>query len=203
MHALARLFARAQWKALKREENSTKPASTAGVMDLQFFRSVAQREINRCTRYQRPCTAACLDIDDFMHFNESYGRATGDNLLRLAAETMALKLRKTDVVARLGSSEFVILLPEVGAQRAATVVSKVHSALERVMQANEYPATFSTGVVSFTVAPDSVESVLEAARRLMYSAKRSGKNAVRYDVVDTEVLSFDNGLAEMQGRSPQ
>jgi diguanylate cyclase (GGDEF)-like protein len=89
-------------------------------------------------------------------------------------------LRAEDVAARLGGDEFALLLPEAGHASAAFVINKLHRLLTLAMQEKNSPVTFSMGVVTYDIAPESTEMMVQKADRVMYEVKRQGKNSIRH-----------------------
>jgi diguanylate cyclase (GGDEF)-like protein len=165
---------------LEQERMFARTDFVTGTINTRFFHVLAQQEIDRSIRSQVPITVAFMDVDNFKSINDLFGHTTGDKVLGAIAECMQRCLRKTDLVARVGGDEFAILLPEVDISTAKTVITKMHRKLLEEMQKNGWPVTFSTGVLTFTKPPGSVDEVLSVADGLMYSVKNSGKNNISY-----------------------
>ena len=147
-----------------------------------FYEST-ELEIVRLRRYEHPFTLAYLDIDDFKAVNDEHGHAEGNRLLKTLGEAAKRNLRETDLIARLGGDEFGILLPETDADAAKIAIEKLRHSLLDEMRSHGWPATFSVGVITCQVAPESVSDVLRLGDRLAYEAKNSGKDAAKYDVI--------------------
>ena len=167
-------------KTLERERALARSDYVTGVVNARFFRDLAQREIDRSARYLHPFTIAYIDVDNFKAINDAFGHATGDKVLSAVADSMQQHLRKTDVVARVGGDEFVILLPEIGTEAAQAVISKMRQRLSEEMQDKSWPVTFSIGVLTFTAVPVSADEMLTMADKMMYTVKNSGKNNISY-----------------------
>jgi diguanylate cyclase (GGDEF)-like protein len=121
-----------------------------------------------------------MDCDDFKRVNDEQGHAAGDALLRSVARTLAEGVRKTDLPARLGGVEFMVLVPETDAAHSERLVEHLRASLAEAMRAGRWPVTFSIGLAVFDRTPASPDAAVEFADRLMYRAKRSGKDqAVR------------------------
>jgi len=105
---------------------------------------------------------------------------TGDNLLISVAETIKKNVRSTDIVARLGGDEFVIFLPETGEEQSKIVIDKLQKYLNSLVGENEWPVTFSIGVITCNKPIHTVHEMIKMADTVMYSVKRAGKNAVKY-----------------------
>ncbi len=139
-------------------------------------------EINRARRYDRPFTVVCIDLDNFKTVNDCFGHSTGDMILRSVARTLQENIRVTDTLARLGGDEFAILLPETGRSVAETILRKVRKINLDIMRRHGWPVTLSIGVVTFARPPSTVDETLRKADQLMYAAKNSGKNSIRYEI---------------------
>jgi len=127
---------------------------------------------------------ALLDIDDFKHFNDSYGHHVGDTALQHLANVIQDTLRPTDIAARFGGEEFVILLPDTNIDDAVETISRLQRALTKqfFLGNNErLLITFSAGVALFKETEEQAE-VLNRADQAMYLAKKSGKNRVMTEV---------------------
>jgi diguanylate cyclase (GGDEF)-like protein len=167
-------------KTLEREKTFARMDYITGTLNTRYFHALAQREIDRSFRYKYPFTVVYIDIDDFKRVNDSFGHIAGDKVLYAVADCMQRHLRKTDIVARIGGDEFAVLLPEVGLSLAQAVISKMHRKLLEEMQKNNWPVTFSIGVLTFTDAPSSVNEMLNMVDRSMYSVKHKGKNNISF-----------------------
>lgn len=153
-----------------------------GAFNFRSFAEMAEFEINRARRNNQPFTVAYMDVDDFKIVNDRYGHSTGDRLLKSVAETIRRDVRAVDMVARLGGDEFAILMPETGTGAAEIVMRRVRRNLLEVARQNDWPVSFSLGVVTWDFPPANVDEMLRAADGLMYVAKRNGKNRILHKV---------------------
>lgn len=169
-------------RALERERALARADDLTGAANRRHLLELAQGELDRCERYDRPLTIAFVDLDDFKTVNDRSGHKTGDRVLRAVARRAKTQLRKTDALGRLGGDEFVVLLPEVGEDAARLAVAKLHAALLDEMRQNHWPVTFSIGVLTYRKGPVSVEDLIGRADSLMYEVKSRGKNSVAYSV---------------------
>ncbi|KFI07570.1 bifunctional diguanylate cyclase/phosphodiesterase [Massilia sp. BSC265] len=127
-----------------------------------------------------------IDLDNFKYVNDARGHATGDALLRSAAERLVATVRARDTVARLGGDEFVILLndlgddPDTAAAAALKVAHKVQAVLgeEVTIDDHVYRSTGSIGVALPLRAGQTAHDLLREADTAMYQAKASGRNGV-------------------------
>ena len=173
-------------RALQREKELARTDFLTGVLNARFFHELAQMEINRSLRYKRPFTIAFIDVDNFKTINDTFGHTTGDAVLRSIAINIKNHLRKTDIVARVGGDEFVMLLSETSAQTAPVVIFNMQRALLNEMNESGWPITFSIGVLTLSAPPISVDEMLGRADKLMYIVKNSGKNNIQYAIHPTE-----------------
>jgi diguanylate cyclase (GGDEF)-like protein/PAS domain S-box-containing protein len=137
-------------------------------------------ELRRARRYDRPISIALVDLDDFKQVNDRFGHGAGDGVLRRAAQRMRESLRESDVVARWGGDEFLLLLPESDAEAARVVCDRI---LTRLAEA-EAGATDGDGTVRASIgiatvkggedSPD-IDTLLRIADEALYEVKRSGK----------------------------
>jgi diguanylate cyclase (GGDEF)-like protein len=157
-------------KQLSRVDNLTRIANR-----LAFY-EIANMEKNRARRFGQPITLAYVDLDGFKEINDAMGHVVGDQLLLSVARTMQKSIRQTDSVARMGGDEFALLLPNTHTDAASQVLTKLVNELNRRMQQNHWPVTFSIGAVTFLAPPESLQEMIKRADEAMYSAKASGKN---------------------------
>jgi diguanylate cyclase (GGDEF)-like protein len=154
------------------------------VANRRAFLEAAGVELERVRRTGRPITVAYLDCDDFKAVNDRFGHAQGDALLATAAATLRSETRVVDAVARLGGDEFGLLLADTDGPTAEALLSRLRAALTSAMSLRGWDVSFSIGGVTFLAPPRSVDEMLGAADRLMYEAKRGGKNSVRLEVLE-------------------
>lgn len=169
-------------KALEHEKELARTDPLTGVANGRYFITLADMEINRARRYKHSFTVVYIDLDNFKTVNDHFGHSTGDALLRSVAHTIRNNIRATDIVGRLGGDEFAILLPETGPEPAEVITRKVQKVNLDVMQKNEWPVTFSIGVVTFLGPPSTVDEMLKISDGVMYAAKKTNKNAIKYKI---------------------
>ena len=174
-------------KTLEQEKNIARIDYVTGLPNTRYFHDLAQREINRSFRSHNPFTTAYIDLDNFKAVNDSFGHVMGDKVLHAVADCMQRHLRKTDIVARIGGDEFAIFLPEIGSTLANAVISKMHNKLLEEMQNNNWPVTFSIGVLTFAKSPLSVSEALHLVDQMMYSVKNKGKNNITFATHPSQV----------------
>jgi diguanylate cyclase (GGDEF)-like protein len=167
-------------QAIKREKNLSHTDDLTGVKNSRYFYELASMELLRAMRYNHPLTLAYMDVDDFKGVNDRFGHVVGDRLLRAVAETLKTTLRRTDVVARVGGDEFVLLLPETGEAAAKAAFTRIHSSLCEKMLENNWEVTFSIGVVTYNKFYLQADEVLREVYELMEQVKESGKNDIRF-----------------------
>jgi len=153
-----------------------------GAVNRKVFLEVTTNEIYRLRRNDQPFTLAYIDLDNFKEINDTRGHSTGDLLLQTVVATISENIRRTDVVSRLGGDEFAVLLTNSDEQAAFIAIQKIRQQLHlRVLQQN-LAVTFSVGVLTCTVAPNTVDEIITLADNLMYEVKKSGKNGIRQAV---------------------
>jgi diguanylate cyclase (GGDEF)-like protein len=170
-------------RAHEQERERARTDYLTGAVNGRHFTELAAHEINRAQRHAHPLSVAYMDVDDFKLVNDRLGHSVGDKLLRAAAECVREGVRSFDVVARLGGDEFVVLLPETDAAAAQVVIRRARRRLLELARRNDWPVTFSVGLVTWDAPPASVDEMLRAADTLMYAAKRQGKNRIQHRVL--------------------
>lgn len=154
-----------------------------GVGNVRYFREAAELEIARARRYYQTFTMAFIDADDFKRINDSYGHESGDRMLRLIGESLTRSVRSTDLVARVGGDEFVLLLPMMSAEAAEGFLRKLRERLLAELAHPPGPLTCSIGAVTFETPPASVDEMLKLADDRMYLAKQIGRDTIRHGVI--------------------
>jgi diguanylate cyclase (GGDEF)-like protein len=169
-------------RALEHEKTLSRTDRLTGATSADFFCDLLQGEINLFQRYKHPFTVAYIDFDNFKTVNDQFGHSVGDIVLRTVISYTKNELRKTDIIARLGGDEFVILCPENDPLAAQVTISKIQQGLLSEMRKNNWPVTFSIGVITFKATPDTANELIKLVDNLMYTVKNNGKNAIIYSV---------------------
>jgi diguanylate cyclase (GGDEF)-like protein len=150
-----------------------------GVFNRRAFFELADRELSRAGRYQRPLSIAILDLDQFKQVNDSFGHKTGDDVLVDLARAIEGSLRKEDIFARIGGEEFAIMAPDTGFEAGYELFERMRKTIARRRVGEhgiQYTASF--GYTSLNPSDESVSSALARADEAMYRAKKSGRNRV-------------------------
>ena len=138
------------------------------------------REASRADRRDSPMCVAMLDLDDFKRLNDTHGHVAGDEALRHLVRLIKQTLRATEVVARFGGEEFVILMPDTKADDAAMVLTRLQRKLTKrffLYENQRLLITFSGGVAQRLPGEDQV-AVVKRADDAVYRAKKAGKNRI-------------------------
>lgn len=152
-----------------------------GLYNRRHFSEVVSQQFSEAVRYGADLSCLMIDLDDFKVVNDRFGHHTGDDLLILAATTIASQLRAADVAARFGGDEFVVLLPQTAADRAEVLAARIAEkfALDVAERLPQLRVGLSIGVASLADAPPSgPEDLVQAADRAMYQAKSQGKGRI-------------------------
>jgi diguanylate cyclase (GGDEF)-like protein len=149
----------------------------------RFLRQFLLSEIKRARRYGSTVAAFFLDLDDFKAVNDRHGHLVGSHVLMEMASVILASVRDTDIVARYGGDEFVIILPESGIEQALLVAERVRERIEghqfhggRNLRLH---LTASFGVAAFPQHAQSPQQLIACADRAMYEAKAANKNCIR------------------------
>ena len=151
-----------------------------GLINRRAMLDLMALEHRRSLRSGRPLLLAQLDIDHFKPINDQHGHATGDRALQAFAGTVRASVRDTDVLARWGGEEFVLMLTDTLAEHARELLERIRQAvqaLEIAHSAGSLQLTVSIGLAQH-LPGDTVERTLERADQALYRAKALGRNRV-------------------------
>jgi diguanylate cyclase (GGDEF)-like protein len=150
----------------------------------RYLRQYLLSEIKRARRYGTNCAALFFDLDDFKLINDLHGHLVGSHVLMEMATIILSSVRDTDVVARYGGDEFVVVLPESNIDQAAYVAGRVREKILRHIftggRSLRLKMTASFGVAGFPQHAQSPQQLIACADAAMYEAKAAGKNCVRF-----------------------
>ena len=139
--------------------------------------------MNRGNRYRHPLSLLMLDLDHFKAINDGYGHPAGDKVLSEVAGIVKRVMRDSDQVARYGGEEFVVILPEMDTPGAGVLAERIRAAVAAYTfsadETHPFNITISIGLAGFPNDANSGETLIAAADRALYDAKRAGRDCVR------------------------
>jgi diguanylate cyclase (GGDEF)-like protein len=168
----------------RRAEQAQKAAAVDLLTGLSTYRVLRERlafEVERSRRSNETFAVLFLDLDSFKQVNDQYGHEAGNDILRGVAAEVRAVVRASDVAARYGGDEFVLILTRTDRHGAARVAEAIREGIERVGRRLGYPEGFvtaSVGLAEFDPRHPSESDVLVAADRALYRAKAAGRNAL-------------------------
>ena len=155
-----------------------------GAFNRRLFERRLKDEERRAARHGRPLGLLMIDVDDFKGYNDTYGHAKGDEVLKAVVAVAAEAIRTTDVLARWGGEEFVVLLPETDLTEAVVTGERVRAAVKSRLALEDGgagPVTVSVGAAALSDGRPDGPSLIERADAAMYRAKEQGKDRVIAD----------------------
>jgi diguanylate cyclase (GGDEF)-like protein len=148
-----------------------------GIYNRREFESLARAELARCQRYMRPLSVLMIDIDHFKAVNDRFGHAAGDAVLKNVVAICRAEKRESDVLARLGGEEFIMMLPETTVAAATQFAERLRRRVEDVSPAL-IGVTVSIGIAGTSIGTSGIEELLRRADEALYEAKALGRNRV-------------------------
>lgn len=153
--------------------------SLTGLVNRRGFLDAIQREHARARRHGQPLSLLLVDLDHFKAVNDQYGHEAGDAVLVALAELLNERLRESDLAARFGGEEFVIMLPATTLEQARQLAEQLRLALsERVIRHEQRPIRISMSVGAAEAGDESVDALISRADRRLYLSKNRGRNRV-------------------------
>jgi diguanylate cyclase (GGDEF)-like protein/PAS domain S-box-containing protein len=163
-----------------------------GVANRRRMDEQLDTEVSRVQRYGGTLSLAIADLDHFKRINDEYGHEVGDAVLKAFSRVMESHVRDTDLIARMGGEEFVILMPQSGCDAAETVAERIRLSLARsAIPPLRHPVTVSFGIAEM-LAGEAGGQLLRRADQAMYKAKTGGRNRT--------VVSTDGILPQTGGK---
>jgi len=168
---------------LERAEALSVTDDLTHLFNSRFLRNVLRRETKRAHRSARPLSVLFVDLDGFKCVNDVHGHLCGSRALVEVATVIKASARETDIVARFGGDEFVLVLPETGAPGAYAAGERVRDRIagHRFLaeEGLDVHVTASVGVATLPDVAESGDDLLSAADRAMYEVKDRGKNGIQ------------------------
>jgi diguanylate cyclase (GGDEF)-like protein len=170
--------------AQRRVEAAQRDSAVDGLTGLAAFRVLQDRlgsEVERSKRSLEGFAVLFIDLDFFKHVNDQYGHEAGNQVLRAVASEIRHAIRASDLAARYGGDEFVVILTRTDLAGASRVGEAIRAGIEGVGRRMGYPVglvTASVGVAEYDVRRPHEGDLLVLADRALYQAKSAGRNAV-------------------------
>lgn len=149
-----------------------------GLWNRRHFGDRVAHEIAVSKRYGQPLSLIIFDVDFFKAINDTHGHVVGDQVLVALSQRTRALLRETDLACRWGGEEFIVLMPNTGAQEAVTVAEKLRSAFASHDIPKAGVVTASFGVADHR-SQESLDHWISRADAALYAAKQEGRNLVR------------------------
>ena len=163
--------------------------SLTGLSNRRRFMPAAEREIVLARRHQQPVALLVLDVDHFKAINDAHGHVTGDQVLVEVGKRCQQALRATDLLARWGGEEFIVLLPNTPATQAQQLAERVRATVsasaQLQVQGRAAHVTVSVGVAGAGAGQvGSLEMLIQLADVALYRAKHAGRDRVSLSGLD-------------------
>ncbi|MCX7638960.1 MAG: diguanylate cyclase [Pyrinomonadaceae bacterium] len=142
----------------------------------RYLEARLEEEVKRSQRSGLPLAFLMIDVDDFKHYNDSFGHTEGDEVLRILANILRETLRGSDIAARYGGEEFSVLLPQTTLKEAQAIAERIRRKVEQTSFPNRQ-ITISIGI-SVCRADCQPIRLVASADKALYEAKKKGKNRV-------------------------
>lgn len=152
-----------------------------GLYNRRYLEEMLTREVARAEREHEKIGILMLDIDYFKNFNDTYSHRAGDELLRAMGQMLQAKTRRSDITCRYGGEEFIIILPDAGAEdcrQRAEEIRQMFKELTIDYQGQTLSTTISIGVAVYPDHGLTGDNVLAGADQALYQAKRTGRDRV-------------------------
>jgi len=151
--------------------------SLTGAYNRRMFIDLLGKELQRARRYGTVFSLLMFDIDHFKHVNDQYGHDAGDRVLIEVVEVARRTIRGTDILARWGGEEFMVLLPETDEKEALAMGERLRKAIAHHAFSDVEVLTVSVGVTSLRQL-DTIDILLKRVDEALYAAKNAGRNRV-------------------------
>jgi diguanylate cyclase (GGDEF)-like protein len=172
---------RRQRVAHRRTLRSSLTDPLTGLYNFGFFTEALDREMHRVDRYSGMVTLIMMDIDHFKAFNDRYGHQVGNEALKAIGAVLRREKRESDIIARFGGEEFVVLIP-TDEESGLETGDRLREAIARIQvpvgQGRTAGMTVSIGVANYPQSAASKAELLDKADQLLYASKRNGRDQV-------------------------
>ncbi|MBF6599378.1 MAG: GGDEF domain-containing protein [Dehalococcoidia bacterium] len=154
-----------------------------GLFNHRYFYEQLSHEVERSVRYNQPLTLLLMDMDNFKKINDTYGHMAGDKFLGMVGQAIGRQIRSSDIGARYGGDEFVVILPNTTPDEARHTAEKLEAAVAATAALTAMDVSLKLGMsVGVATCPDDSRSpgeLLQIADSRLYEVKAARPNAPR------------------------
>lgn len=161
--------------------NDTIHDSLTGIYNRNYFSQALEQQFSLAQRYDTDLTILFMDVDDFKDVNDTFGHQAGDMALQSIARVISQEKRESDLLARFGGEEFVLLMPHTGNINGFILAERIRQRVaELQIDSNglTFSVTISGGIASFPGNGNSPDQLLRRADSALYQAKGAGKDTI-------------------------
>jgi diguanylate cyclase (GGDEF)-like protein len=163
-----------EYEELERLRHNAATDPLTGLKNRRMFEEYLGREINRCSRYGSSFAMLLLDLRRFKIVNDTYGHATGDEILRSVARASVETIRSSDISCRIGGDEFAILLPQAERSSAEASAERIVGKFEAYAKslAPDTPVGIDYGIAIFPEDGERATELFQTADKNLYESKQ-------------------------------
>jgi two-component system cell cycle response regulator len=173
-------------QSLARVEQMAATDPLTGLYNRRHFSKVIDQMFAEAQRHEKDLSCVMIDLDGYKQLNDAFGHQVGDQLLIVAGKVINANMRRSDVAARYGGDEFVLLLPHADVEEAAQVASRISEQFKTASSAilnRDLGVTMSIGISSLVGGvPPAAEQLVAQADKALYRAKEQGRNRIVRDL---------------------
>ncbi len=167
--------------ARRQFERLSETDSLTGLFNMRRFSVAMESEIHRSDRYQKKFSILMLDSDNLKSINDTYGHLEGSRYIRQVADILHYQMRKSDMSARYGGDEFIVMLTETDREDARRVAERIRVKVENAameITGSTVRRTISIGIATYPHDAAAANDLIRCADNALYECKRRGKNKV-------------------------
>ena len=157
-------------------EAATQDVKT-GIYNFSFFNAIFKMEFEKAKRGNEKLSLLVIDIDFFKKINDAYGHVKADVLLKKLADVLKKSTRGSDVVARFGGEEFVVLFSETSLVKAKQVVARMRNNIKKEPMLKKHGLNVSGGLTEYKKG-DTMKRMMSRADKSLYEAKKTGRDKI-------------------------
>jgi diguanylate cyclase (GGDEF)-like protein len=179
-------------------ERQSKLDSLTGVYNHGNFLKLLKEQADQAIIDRQPLGLIMLDVDYFKQYNDLYGHLIGDEVLTTLCATIKFHIKNMDAVGRWGGEEFVISLPNAGADQAQLIALRIRDTMSTLTVLNQEEKTIpvptvSQGIAIFPDEKDDIIQLIDLADKRLYIAKERGRNQIEPDV--SKLVTIDRDVS--------